>query len=300
MKKIRVAVLMGGPSAEHAISLKSGQMVLKFLDHAKYDARPIRVSKSCKWPITFDQLKKNFDVVFIAMHGEYGEDGTVQRILEKLEIPFTGSGSQASELGMDKLASEAVFKKVGLLVPGRPNGFPIVIKPADRGSSVGVNIARNFKELEMAVKNAAGHSRKIMAQEYIAGRELTCGVLEVGGQLRPLLPTEIISKSKFFDYKAKYVKGASREITPPKLPPPMIKKIQQAALKAHKAIGAKGYSRTDFILEDRGKSIENSNLYVLEINTLPGMTEMSLLPQGAKAVGISFQKLLDYIIETAL
>ena len=275
-------------------------MVLKNLDKEKYVARAVKVSKSGKWPISFEKLKKDFDVVFIAMHGEYGEDGTLQSILDENGILYTGSGVAASRLGMDKIASQKVFKKAGLLVPGDPKGFPAVVKPADRGSSVGVSIARNFLELDSAVKTALNQSRRIMVQEYIAGRELTCGVLEIKRKLTPLLPTEIIPKSKFFDYVAKYKKGGSQEITPPNLPPAVIKKIQQAAIKAHQAIGANGYSRSDFILAMPNAKNQVPKIYILEINTLPGMTETSLLPQEAKAVGISFPQLLDRIIEAAL
>lgn len=292
-KKLRIAVLMGGPSAEYEISLKSGRMVLRALDKKKYIATPIVISKKGKWPVNFADFKKKFDLAFVAMHGEYGEDGTVQKILERHKIIYTGSDSQASKLGMDKIKSAAAFKKAGLAVPSSGKRFPLVVKPADRGSSVGVSIINSQQELTEALKLARRYSKKILVQEFVSGRELTCGVLEIDGHPRALPPTEIIPKStRFFDYKAKYVRGASEEITPPKVPEKVIKKIQAQALLAHKVIGASGFSRTDMIVGD-------SRIYVLEINTIPGMTETSLLPQQAKAAGISFPKLLDIIIKTA-
>lgn len=303
--KIRVAVLMGGPSAEHEVSLRSGRMILKNLDKSRYEARGIKISKKAQWPVSLAKIKKNFDLAFIAMHGEYGEDGTVQRLLDKYKIPYTSSGAEASRLGMDKAASARLFEKAGLKTPkfvmfkkGIKFSFdrPVVVKPADRGSSVGISIVENFADFPKAVKKALQFSPNVMIQEYIKGREFTCGVLEVGGWLKPFLPTEIILlKSRFFDYQAKYTSGATKEITPPPhLSKPDIRRLQKMALKAHRAIGAGGFSRSDFILAEDG------NFYVLEINTIPGMTETSLLPQAAKAGGINFPKLLDLIIESAL
>ncbi len=218
-------------------------------------------------------------------------------------MPYTGSSSRASQLGMDKEKSLKLFKKSRLAVADFVTkvekipeiGLPAVIKPLDRGSSIGVSIVKSFGELVPAIQLDRRYSSKIMSQKYIKGREYTCGVLDVGKNTIPLLPTEIIpKKSAFFDYTAKYTAGASREITPPRLSHKKIEELQKLALKAHKAIGACGLSRTDFIKDRDGR------FYVLEINTLPGMTETSLLPQAAKAVGISFPELLDIIIERAL
>lgn len=309
-KKIRIAVLSGGPSAEYAVSLNTGRQVMKNLDKKKYGARRVVISKTGKWALSPVFIKKNFDAVFLAMHGEYGEDGTIQKILEKNKILFTGSGARASRLGMDKIRSGAVFRQAGLNVPRfikarnifpfekgglRGISFPIVVKPNDRGSSVGTGVARNPKELAVKIKKARKFSGDILIQEYIKGREFTCGVLEIGGRPRAFLPTEIIPKtSGFFDYFAKYTKGASQEITPP---PNLLKikiaELQKIALRAHQAIGCCGFSRTDMILGPDDK------FYVLEINTIPGLTETSLFPKAAKASGISFKKLLDLIIRAA-
>lgn len=294
---------MGGPSSEYQVSLKTGEMVLKNLNPDRYSAQAVVVDKKGRWPVRKKEFKKNFDVVFLAMHGEYGEDGTIQKILEKMRVPYTGSDSKASQLGMNKERSLKLFKKAGLAVPDfvtnvkkmQSIGLPLVIKPLDRGSSVGVSIVKSFGELVPAIKLARNYSSKIMAQKYIKGREYTCGVIDYGKNTIPLPPTEIIpKKSAFFDYTAKYNTGASSEITPARLPQKKIEELQELALKTHKTIRARGLSRTDFIKD------QDEKFYVLEINTLPGLTETSLLPQAAKAVGINFPELLDIIIENSL
>jgi D-alanine-D-alanine ligase len=312
--KLRIAVLMGGPSAEYEVSLKTGQNVMENLDRKKYIPKKIVISKEGRWPISPKEIKKKFDVVFNAMHGEYGEDGQVQKILDKYKIRYTGSGVKASELGMDKEKSYKIFRKAGLKVPdfkviniGPEFNFkldvkyPVVVKPNDRGSSKGVTIVEKFQDLIHALNIAAQFSPMVMLQEYIRGREFSCGVLEINGKAKALPPTEIRPvHGKFFDYEAKYTSGKSQEITPPKLPKDVIKKIQQVALKAHQAIKASGYSRTDMIMEAKSEKRKTENIYVLEINTLPGMTETSILPQEAKVDGIDFPRLLDLIIESAL
>lgn len=316
MGKIRVAVVCGGPSAEYAVSVKTAGQVIKNLDRGKYAPRFVKIGKTGKWPavhslksgerpVSLKFLKKNFNIVFIAMHGEYGEDGTLQKKLEAAGIKYTGSGPAASRLGMDKVRSAAVFRRAGLIVPRHilwkrgariAFNFPVIVKPADRGSSVGTGVARNQKELAEKIKKAWKFSRDILVQEYVRGREFTCGVLEINGRPRALLPTEIIPKtSGFFDYSAKYTKGASQEITPPpNLPKTKILELQKIALRAHKAIGCRGFSRTDMIFGPDDK------FYVLEINTIPGLTETSLFPKAAKAGGINFKKLLDLIIRAVL
>lgn len=306
-------MLIGGPSAEYAVSLKTGGQILTNLDRSKYQARAIVISRKGVWPVKPAEIKKKFDLAFIAMHGEYGEDGTIQKILDKHRIKYTGSGAKASALGMDKVLSAKVFTKAGLKMPkfsllkikkgalapmnARQSLFhlPVVVKPTDRGSSAGTMIVKKVQDLLPAVQEAAKFSENIMVQQYIEGREFTCGVIEVKGKLKALPPTEIVPKLRgFFDYYSKYTSGASREITPPRIPKKEIHQMQNQALKAHRAIGAKGMSRIDFMQSEDGA------LYVLEINTIPGMTATSLLPQQAKAAGIEFPKLLDLIISSAL
>lgn len=302
---------MGGPSSEHEVSLSTGRMVLKNLDFRKFKAVPVEIRKDGSWPMSLSELKENIDLAFIAMHGEYGEDGQIQSLLETFKIPYTGSDPVASALAMDKRKSSVMFANSGLVIPkflalkkedphiefavARNFRGSVVIKPADRGSSVGVSISHRKSDLRHAIQKALRHSDEIIAQQYIKGREVTCGVLEINRVSVALLPTEIIpNNSSFFDYYSKYNANGSTEITPPDLSGKMIRKIQSAALAAHRALGCSGMSRTDMILSRGGK------IYILETNTIPGLTETSLLPQQAQKMGISFPKLLEIIINSAL
>lgn len=333
-KKINVAILVGGPSAEHDVSLKTGAVVLNALNKNKYNAIPVTVTKEGKWLLPSDdgkelttleagsaidklKLKRNADVVFIAMHGTYGEDGTVQGFLELAGIPYTGSGVLASALAMDKLKSSHLFEFHGLKVPDGL-GFsakewksdknkiiseinekiflPCVVKPSNCGSSVGITVVKKISDLENAIRLALSYDNTILVQKYVSGAEVTCAVLDEDSDREPIAlpPTQIIPRwSEFFDYRAKYIVGGAEEITPARLPAEVIKKIQDTALQAHKIIGCSGMSRTDMIVSD-------GDIFILEINTIPGMTETSLYPQAAAAVGISFPKLLDKIILSAL
>jgi D-alanine-D-alanine ligase len=300
--KIRVAVLRGGPSPEHDVSLRTGAMVFKHLNRTRYAPKLITISKRGAWPVSFAELNEKFDIVFNALHGTYGEDGELQKVLDEYGIPYTGSGERASRVGMDKVASMQVFKKAGIRVPKyvvvSKNSVPrvqvpIVVKPANCGSSVGVSIVREKKDLPRAIARALTYAPRVIVQKFIAGTEVTCGVIEKNGKLFALPPTEIVPVgSVFFDYRAKYVKGGSDEITPARISQHAAKRVQRLAIKAHRAIGATGYSRTDVILE-------NNSPYILEINTLPGLTAGSLLPKAAAAARIPFAKLLDIIIESA-
>jgi len=311
-KKFKIAVLAGGPSFEHEVSLSTARGVMKNLNPQKYQARLIIIDKRGKWPIEPLKIKKQFDLCFIAMHGEYGEDGTIQGLLEAYQIPYTCSGVLASSLGMDKWMAQKLFALEEFNVPEtyfinhrtplkeinkiiKKLKLPIVIKPRHVGSSVGVSIVKSEKSLASAIKQAFKFDEEIMFQKYIKGREVTCGVLDRGTleSAFSLIPAEIIpQKDAFFDYRAKYTPGASLEITPPKLPQKIIKEIQKQALLAHKIIDCSGMSRTDFIFD-------NKKLWVLEINTIPGLTPTSLVPQEAQALDISYSQMLDIIIEAA-
>ena len=307
-KKKKIAVLMGGPSSEHEVSLWSGKMVVKHLDRRTYQVEPIVITKDNEWPIKPKDL--DCDVAFIAMHGEYGEDGRVQSLLQKHKIPYTGSDHKASKLAMDKARTSKALEKVGLTSPSfvtfrkgnmRVNwnnllklGLPVVVKPVDLGSSVGTSIVRTIGKLAPAINDALQHSNKVMIQKYIKGREFTCSVVEQKGRVAALPPTEIIpKKQKFFDFKAKYTPGASKEITPPNLPKELIELIQGKAVLAHQSLGCSSYSRVDFLMD------KDNRVYFLEVNTLPGLTKTSLLPQAAKKAGIDFSKILDIIIGNA-
>jgi len=301
---------------EHEVSLNSAAGVLKHLDQNKYDVTDIFVSKTGTW--SFDDhkdindtdaieiLKQTCDVVFLAVHGTYGEDGQLQAKLEQAGITYTGSDPKASALAMNKQDAQKVFAEHDLRVPATQvlsNAsdsveleLPVVVKPVSQGSSVGVSIVKQASQLDTAIKEAFSHDDHVMVQEFISGREVSCGVLENpdSDALQALLPTELIIKNaEFFDYKSKYTAGETDEVTPPDMPEELIQAIQTIAKKAHKILGCRGYSRTDMII--RGNSLQE--IFVIETNTLPGMTPTSLLPQQAAAVGISFSELLDRIIE---
>jgi len=340
-RKINVIILTGGPSTEHEVSINTGRVILGALDKNKYNIQPIVIDEKGKWlppaesakllasggvgakknastgEITISEIKSEAktDIVFIAMHGKYGEDGTVQGLLEAAGILYTGSGILASALAMDKIKSSELFIAHGITVPifvsygireweknritilkdiARKIGVPCIVKPPCGGSSVGITVVKNQKDLVRAVKNALKLENRVMIQKYITGDEVTCAILDDGKSPFALSPTQIIPKSaEFFDYQAKYTTGASEEITPPRLPSGIIKKIQSIALSAHKILGCAGMSRTDMI-------VSGEKIYVLETNTIPGMTATSLLPQAAKVAGISFPKLLDKIIGATL
>lgn len=307
-RRTRVALLVGGPSSEHDVSLASGRVVYANLDKERYEIVPVLISRAGEWPVDPAHLKHMADIAFVAMHGEYGEDGVVQEMLKDAGIPYTGSDHMASALAMNKILSRRLFKAHGINVPESrvlehyesfredwsDIPLPAVVKPADRGSSVGVSIARTADEVKLALERALSYSKRALIEEYISGREITCGVLDDGmGRAFPLPVTEIVPRSGLFDYNAKYTKGAADEITPARLPRRESGLAQAVALRAHELVGASGFSRTDMILG------ENGNLYVLEINTIPGLTENSLLPQAALAHGMTLGELFDRIIEAA-
>ncbi len=317
MKKKKVIVLVGGPSSEHAVSLKTGGKIFEYLDKKKYSASLVCVEKNGTWrfsartrPISLVAamqrlLKMRPDIVFIAMHGAFGEDGRIQALLTLLNIPYTGSGVVASATAMDKVLSNYVYEHHGIPVPTYTvvtknqfptvSTFPVVVKPVCGGSSIGISVAKNTAELRASLTHAFKESDRVLVQTRITGREITCGVLEdAKGAPFALPPTEIIPQSShFFDYTAKYIPGRTVEITPAKLSKVLTKKIQNLAQIAHSALGCSGMSRSDFILK-------GSTFYILETNTIPGMTETSLLPQAAHAAGISFPKMLDGIINAGL
>jgi len=286
-------------------------MVIKHLNPDRFFGIPIKINQNGSWPLPLADFKEKIDVAFIALHGEYGEDGQIQSLLDTFRIPYTGSGPVASTIAMNKARSQALLKGSGFAIPkyltvsaGAPViewekvkklGLPLVIKPTNRGSSVGVRIVRRWQDFHKALAASFRHSDSLMFQQYISGIEVTCGVLDINNIAVPLVPTEIVpQKSQFFDFRAKYSIGGSREITPPCLPASVIKIIQATALRAHKILECAGMSRTDMIVSNDG------TVYTLEVNTIPGMTETSLLPQAAKVMGITFPKLLDIIIDNAL
>ncbi|MDD5465887.1 MAG: D-alanine--D-alanine ligase [Candidatus Omnitrophica bacterium] len=299
----RVGVLMGGPSSERGISLKSGKAVLSALLELGVDAVGIDITTDNAQENIRRLQSHNLNSVFIALHGRFGEDGSIQDILEKMNLPYTASGVAASRLAMDKISSLKKFKDAGLCVPkshfleksayGKNRiyendlGLPLVIKPANHGSSIGLSLVEADKGISAAIELAFQFDERIIIEEYIFGRELTVGVLD-----EMALPViEIIPKNKFFDFEAKYQAGLTDYIIPAHLEEGLAKKVQQTALAAHKLLGCFGCSRTDIILSKDGLP------YVLEVNTIPGMTATSLLPKAAKIIGIDFNRLCLKLLE---
>ncbi len=319
MAKIKVGVLRGGPSGEHEVSLKTGENVLNFLPKKKYEGLDIVFKKDGQlsannFPIKIQEIDQVADVVFNALHGQFGEDGEVQQILDRIKIPYTGSGCIASALAMNKVLSREFFKEAGLKMPqaivlkSKENleqsvmkifqkMHPFwVIKPASSGSSIGVSIVKNFHDLVPAIRRAFEFSDEAIVEEYIKGREATCGILEnFRGEEHYALPViEIVPPSHcgFFDYECKY-DGSTKEICPSHFDIPTKREIENVARMAHRALGCADYSRADMIVSPRG-------IYLLEVNTLPGLTSESLVPKSAEVVGLEFPQLLEHLIELAL
>jgi len=295
----RVGVLMGGPSSEREISLKSGKAVLAALSEAGIDAAGIDIITDNVEENIRLLKNNNLNCAFIALHGRFGEDGTIQEILEKINLPYTASGVKASRLAMDKIGSLEVFKQAGLSVPksqfienpvfNNEISFPLVVKPANHGSSIGLTLVELSKDLPAAVELAFKFDQRVVIQEYIPGRELTVGVLD-----EEALPVvEIIPKNKFFDFEAKYESDLTDYVVPAVLHSDVTKEVQRVGLQAHKLLGCSGCSRTDIILGKDGL------FYILEVNTIPGMTATSLLPKAAKILGIDFKQLCLKLLELA-
>ncbi|MFA6588674.1 MAG: D-alanine--D-alanine ligase [Patescibacteria group bacterium] len=312
MIKRQILTIFGGSSDEHSVSLASGRMVTRFLDKSKYQVSTCIISKKGLWSFNGHKslglanalqhmLKTKYKIAFIALHGPFGEDGKIQSILESLGLPYTGSNASVSAIAMDKDLSNKIVQFSKFSVPSykvfsdkqiRWNFFPCIVKPVSQGSSYGVNIVKRKADLKKAINSAFRYDSRIMIQKFIRGREITCSVLEKSGKPFALPPTEIIPKSSsFFDFKAKYCVGGSAEITPANLTLKQTHEVKKLALKAHVIFGCRGMSRSDFILN--GKIF-----YYLETNTIPGLTKTSLLPQQAKAAGISFSEMLDLIIDS--
>ncbi|MFA4991955.1 MAG: D-alanine--D-alanine ligase [Candidatus Omnitrophota bacterium] len=313
MTQKRIGVLMGGPSCEREISIRSGKAVCGALKNRNLKALPIELMPSFGSDNYADKvrmaiLSADINAAFIALHGEFGEDGKIQGILEDLKIPYTGSGVAASRAGMDKIRTKSIFRSGSIPVPedrilerqAFDNGFDasvyfrelggkVVVKPYDGGSSIGLDIVSGAEGLRAAAMNAFRYSDKVMIEEYVPGREITVGIVED----RALPIVEIVPKREFFDFTAKYEKGLTEYIVPAKIDGDARALCQDVALAAHKALGARSFSRVDIILNDSKGPV------VLEVNTIPGLTETSLLPKAALAAGIDFEGLCLKILDSA-
>ncbi|TGK13905.1 D-alanine--D-alanine ligase [Leptospira fletcheri] len=342
---LKIAVLFGGTSTEHIISLRTGAFICRTLVSMGHLVKPILITKDAKWvipneyrlflpegvPTDPDSYRKEFetkngvqagafssldcDIVFLGLHGAFGEDGCMQGFLSVLGIPYTGSAVEASAIAMDKIRANRLFRSVGMNVApfweiGKSDfqsdpkvldssefEFPLFLKPVEGGSSYHTFRIDRREDLKPKLEEFFKHEDRAILQKFLSGTEVSCGVWEkrVSGKLvrMALPPTEIIPGGEFFDLESKYKPGLSQEITPARLPESVFSKVQNQAIAAHQALGCEGCSRTDFILVD-------GEPFVLETNTLPGMTETSLVPQQAKAAGIPIEEIYRSLIDLGL
>ncbi len=305
MKRSRIGgnigVLMGGVSAEREISLRSGEAITKALRDRGYDVCTIDVGHDIAEQLISEQMR----VAFIALHGRFGEDGTIQGMLEIMKIPYTGSGVLASALSMDKIMSKRIFAAHAIPTPAshilhEAEGvkealeklnfpFPIVVKPSSEGSTIGVTIVHDKEELAQAIEQARRYDHRLLLEEYIKGREITLGVLNGG----PLPIIEIAPKGGFYDYRAKYTNGETEYILPPRIPPKAYGEAERIGLEAYRALGCEGCARVDMMADEKG------GIFVLEVNSMPGMTKTSLVPKAAHFAGIEFAELVERILKGA-
>ncbi|MBI5902361.1 MAG: D-alanine--D-alanine ligase [Deltaproteobacteria bacterium] len=296
LKGKRIGVLMGGLSEEREISFLTGRAILKALKRKGYDAVGIDAGRD----IASVLVKKRIDVAFLALHGRYGEDGCVQGMLEVMGIPYTGSGVRASSVAIDKISAKKVFLYHGISTAGfevaDKDGLskiklkpPVVVKPATQGSAIGVSIVRKRADLPGAVRKALRFGGAALVEEFIEGRELTVSILN--GRALPVI--EIRPKDGFYDYRAKYTKGMTEYLVPAPLEKPVQKRVVEEALNAYRALGCGGGARVDLML---GKG---DVPYVLEVNTIPGMTELSLFPKAAAHAGMTYEDVAEEMLRGA-
>ncbi|MED3646741.1 D-alanine--D-alanine ligase [Halalkalibacterium halodurans] len=303
---MKIAVLYGGTSAEREVSLSSGKGIMEALkvnghEVIGIDFHPDQVR---------DLVDLDVDLVFIGLHGRLGEDGKVQALLDLLNIPYVGTGVQGSALAMDKAKAKLFFEKAGIRVAEEvvlhsftydANAFnftgtyPVVVKPNQEGSTIGLTVAETEEELLQGIEEAFRHDDTILIEEFIAGTEVTVAVLGNKGEERSLPVVEIVPKNKLYDYESKYAPGMSEHIVPARISEEHTAYVQQAAVRAHQALGCDVYSRVDFIVPNDG-----SDPVILEVNTLPGMTPTSLYPDAAKGVGMSYEEMIQTFVNLSL
>ena len=308
MEKGKIVVVMGGPSSEAEVSRKTGTAILNALQGKGYDVTGMEFV-----PATFcDDIKKqNCAIVFNAMHGKFGEDGILQAVLELLDIPCTGSGVLASAVTFDKAAAKRVFQAENIATPRsaiyykheqnrnlaaeirRDFSLPVVVKAATQGSSIGVVIVTEENKLEAAIAEAFSFSDEVVIEEFIAGKELTVAVAGSNGVAEAFPIIEITTVSGCYDYESKYTKGASTHIIPARIPAETTHKVKKLAEKAFLVCGCEGIARVDVMLSEKNEP------FVIEVNSVPGMTELSLVPDAARAAGIEFPELCEKILKMA-
>lgn len=296
---MQIGVVMGGVSTEKEISQLTGKYIIDSLDKNKYEILPIPINTKYE---LIDRVKC-LEFAFIALHGSFGEDGKVQAILDSMDVPYSGSGVLSSALCMDKNMCKKIISSDGIATPKwtmikrgeeinletiKEIGLPLIVKPNNGGSSIGVALIHNMDKLNASIEEALKYDEEVMIEEFVKGEEITCCMLD--GELLPIL--SIKTDKEIFDYSSKYDEGGAEE-TPVNLPEKLYKKVEEACKKSWNSFKLSVYARIDIIIREE-------EVYVLEINTLPGMTKNSLFPKSAEAHGLSFSKLLDKIIESSL
>ncbi|KPJ60431.1 MAG: hypothetical protein AMJ46_06695 [Latescibacteria bacterium DG_63] len=306
-RRKRIGVLMGGWSHEREISLRSGQKVFDSLKNQGFDVLSIDVKRDVA-----DVLRtRGVEVAFVVLHGKPGEDGTIQGLLETMDIMYTGSGVLASALALDKLMSKRIFSFEGIPTPPhipvcvgddlneaitrtqRVLGLPVVTKPRCEGSSIGIEIIESEAQLRESCVKMRRSFGDFLLERYVPGMTATCGIVGTGGRTRPLPILELVPRGRFYDYEAKYTKGATEFIIPARLPTTTYEYVQEISVKAHNVIGCWGFSRVDLSISFDGEA------YVLEVNTIPGMTELSDLPAEAEAAGMTYDELVLEMLYSA-
>ncbi len=330
---IKLGIIYGGVSTEHDISLMSAKSVIENLDKEKYEIHEIYINKYGKWyDVRDDEIEeiynliwtlKKLDVVFPVLHGLGGEDGTIQGMLEMLQVPYVGCKVLASSVGMDKVYTKIIFEKAGIpeapyvYIKKKESGYiivnenfeeeefkvesitkklnyPMFVKPSNSGSSVGVKKATNNEELKMAIENASQYDNKILIEQGINAREVECAILD-GTEVKASTVGEIMSAEEFYSFDAKYNIPESKTIIPADISKEQIEQIQKLAIRAFKAIDGRGLARVDFFIEN-----DTNKIYINEINTMPGFTKISMYPKLFEAVGIKYSELLDKLIANAI
>ena len=308
--KLRVAVLYGGRSGEHEISIRSAEAIMAAMDPEKYEIVRLFITPQGKWEPRAIQpepgANPGIDVVFPALHGTFGEDGTMQGLLELADLPYVGAGVLASSVAMDKEITKRLCRQSGLpmvdyVVLWRgdldfesPFGYPVFVKPANLGSSVGISKARDAAQLASALQAAAQFDRKIIVERAILGREFECSVIG-NDSPRASLPCEILPSREFYDYEDKYLLNQARTVLPADLPAARLEEIRRLAVACYVAVSCEGMARVDFLMEG-----SSGPLYINEINTIPGFTSISMYPKMWEATGIGYSELIDRLIQLAL
>lgn len=311
---INVAILYGGPSGEHEVSVLSAKNILEHIDRSLFNVTEVCIAKDLTYQIDWTQysedggimeiLKRNIEVVFPLLHGSYGEDGVLQKKLEERKIAFVGSSSRVSSVTINKKKTNEILYDEGLLIPKssivtrerywHECSYPLIVKPVDQGSSLGLFKFMSEKEYQGSLEKIFNNREQMLVQEFVEGREFTCGVIEKHNEVIPFVATEVIvTKGEMFDYDAKYTADGCKEITPANVDELLMKRIQEVSRRCHTVLGCKSVSRTDMILK-------GDDLYVLEINTMPGMTKTSFIPAQAEASGYSVRELISLLIHSAL